>query len=163
MRTLLLLLALSLPCETFAKPDEAMRAKVRERVRALRTARLIEMLDLDEATAARLFPVLNRFDDQLEPIVRDMGEARREMRAQLESGKPDNAKLNKLIDRVVAGREKMQKIEHERLREVRKVLSPAQMARIVVVLPEVDRFVQREIKRALKRGGKAQAVDPFDD
>ena len=153
LRALILCLAIALPASALAKPDDATRAKVRERVRTMRTAKLIEMLDLDEATAAKLFPVLNRFDDQLEPLMRDTGEARREMRAQIESGKPDVAKLNKLIDRSIANREKTQKIENDRIREVRKVLTPVQMAKIVVVLPEVDRFVQNQIRKALKRGG----------
>jgi Spy/CpxP family protein refolding chaperone len=162
LRALILCLAVTLPTGAFARPDEALRAKVRERVRTMRTAKLIELLDLDEATAARLFPVLNRYDEQLEPIVRDMGEARREMRAQIESGKPDVAKLNKLVDRVVAGREKMHKVENDRLRDVRKVLTPVQMAKIVIVLPEVDRFVHKEIRKALKRGGPG-ASSPFGD
>ena len=170
VRPLICLLVLAVPAAALGRPDDdAMRAKVRDRVRALRTARLIELIDLDEASAARLFTVLNRYDDQLEPVLRDMGEARREMRAQIESGKPDAAKLNKLVDRVIAGREKMQKIENERLREIRKVMTPVQMARIVVVLPQVDQFIQRQLKRALKRGGPGgpggggRPIDPFGD
>lgn len=133
------------------------RAKVRERVRALRAAKLIEWLELDERIAAKLFPILNKYDDQIEPLLIDNGKARRELREMAESGKVDDAKVNKLIDRILANRAKIQQLEADRLREARKMLTPIQAAKLVVVLPEIDRLIEREIRKAAKkRGGRGR-------
>ena len=160
-RTVLSLLCLlSLAAAAEARADEDVREKVRERIRTFRAAKLIELLDLDEKTAAKLFPILNRYDDQMGPIIKDSGEARREIRQQIKSGKADDAKLNKLIDRVLANREKIQKLDVDRFKEVRKVLTPVQAAKASVALPEIDRMIQREIRKAVRGRGKGGRGGP---
>src|SRR2546423_693839 len=44
-------------------PDQ-LRKEVLERMRALRAWRIVDELKLDEATSARLFPILAKYDDQ---------------------------------------------------------------------------------------------------
>src|SRR6266436_154732 len=44
-------------------PDQ-LRNEVLERMRALRAWRIVDALKLDEATSARLFPILSKYDDR---------------------------------------------------------------------------------------------------
>jgi len=132
---------------------EAKRARLRQRIRALRAWRLTEALKLDEATAAKLFPILSRFDDQMVKAARQGRALRRQLRQAVKKGATD-AQMSALIDQVVAQQTAMWKLQGERFQAVRKVLSPRQAATILVVLPQIDRAIERQIRAAMKRGGK---------
>ena len=136
------------------------RAKVRERIRALRAWKLTEELQLDQVTASKLFPILNRYDEKFEALVAESQKVRREIRTVLASGAstPQTDKqLETLIDQMAAQQEKWWDLERDRFREVRKVLAPRQAARIFVILPAIDRKIQRQIGRALRgKGDKAR-------
>lgn len=137
-----------------ARPGiEAKRARLRQRIRALRAWRLTEALELDEATAARLFPILSRYDDRMVKAARQGRALRRQLRQAVKKGAPD-AQMSALVDRVVAQQTAMWKLQAERFQAVRKVLSPRQAATILVVLPQIDRAIERQIRAAMKRHGK---------
>lgn len=159
MRPLLLAVLLALSPAAFAEPtakdDTALRAEIRARLRAHRTARLIDALRLDEAGVAKLMPVLRRFDEQMEPIFMDLGDARRALKQALNVPTPDAAAVNKLVDRMMAGRAKLEKVGTERLVELRKVLTPVQFGRAVLAFAEIDRKVDKHLHQAMEqaRGG----------
>ncbi|MSP15808.1 MAG: hypothetical protein EXR73_04180 [Myxococcales bacterium] len=132
-------------------PDPAVRAAVRQKVRILRNARLIEVLELDEPAALKLFPVLNKYDDQLGVIAAENGSARRELRRLHKEGKLDDAAANRITDMIVAIRARIHKLEDERLVALRKVVKPTQLARLMVVLPEVDHAIERAIRKTLRK------------
>lgn len=135
-----------------AKPGkEKVREKVRERVRMLRNAKLIEILDLDEATATKLFVVLNKYDDLILPLRAEIGQARRELRQMIDSGKVDDKRANQLIDVMIDGRAQIEKLERERTAEVRKILPPAQVAKVIVYLPEIERAIEAELRKYIKK------------
>src|SRR5512132_3871704 len=74
------------------KPAPAnKRARVMERIRAVRAARIIQALNLDEATATRLFAVLDRYDDQILVLKREVAQRRRQLRDLLDASKLDEA------------------------------------------------------------------------
>jgi len=137
-----------------ARPGiEAKRARLRQRIRAIRAWRLTEALKLDEATAAKLFPILSRYDGHLVKAARQGRTLRRQLRQAVKKGVPD-AQMSALVDRVVAQQAAMWKLQAKRFQAVRKVLSPRQAATILVVLPQIDRAIERRIRAAMKRGGK---------
>ena len=127
------------------------RAKVVEKIRAVRAARLIEVLNLDEASATRLFAAINRFDDQILPLKQEIGQARRELRGFIDAGKLDDATGNRLVEKIFAARSQINKLEEQRFAEVRKVLSVRQFATLVVALPEIERDIERQIRKAVAR------------
>jgi Spy/CpxP family protein refolding chaperone len=179
VRSVVLLLALAapslaLPGVAFAqagpgKPKpaaaEGKRSRVLEKIRAVRAARIIEALNLDEATATRLFAVLNRYDDQIMALKREVAQLRRNLRALLDAGKLDEAAAKQAIDRMLAARTQIAKIEDERAAEVRKVLTVRQFATLVLVLPEIERDIEMRIRKALDRraGGGGAADSPGGD
>jgi hypothetical protein len=141
------LLALAAPAA--AKPEN-LRDRVREKIKVLRVTRLVEALDLDERTATRLMPIVNKTYDDIGEVARDAGEARRNLRRLLDAGANDVSQVNALVDRLVADKLKIDQMENELFREVRKVLAPAQVGRLVLVLPEINREIQQQIRRAAK-------------
>jgi Spy/CpxP family protein refolding chaperone len=140
---------LALAASAAAKPEN-LRDRVREKIRVLRIARLVEALDLDERTATRFMPLVNKTYDDIGEVARDAGEARRNLRRLLDAGSNDVSQINALVDRLVADKLKIDQLENELFREVRKVLGPAQVGRLVLVLPEINREIQQQIRRAAK-------------
>jgi Spy/CpxP family protein refolding chaperone len=130
------------------RPD-AVRAQVQERLRTMRMWRLTALLNLDEATAQRLFPLLHRYDEQLSPLQRQQGDIMVRMRAELQTTRPDPAKLNQAIDELLRLRAQIGAIEAERTREVRKILTPVQQARLVLALPRIERELRGRVRRAM--------------
>jgi Spy/CpxP family protein refolding chaperone len=140
---------------------QALEERIRERVRALRTARLIEYLDLDEKTAQRLMPIVNRVYDEIGGLARDTGEARRELRDLVRDPSPDATRMALLADRIVANRQKMARLEADGIKQARAVLTPRQGAIYVLVLAEIDRGIERRIRKAARGPEEEDRVLPF--
>ena len=143
-----MVLALAAPA-----PAQPLREKLREKIKILRMARLVEVLELDERTATRLLPLVNKAYDDIGAVAKDAGEARRELRRLIEAGSNDAQAINALIDRLVANKMRVDQLETEMFREVRKVLTPLQLARLVLILPEINRELQQQVRRAAKGEG----------
>ncbi len=124
--------------------------KVRERVRMMRMWKLTELLSLDEAAAAKLFPLLKAWDDKLEPAHKEIQAARKELRQALQGGTLDDKVAAPLIDKLLAAQKKLGALRDQRIAELRKVLTPSQQARIIIVMPQVDRAIQRAVRRAVR-------------
>jgi Spy/CpxP family protein refolding chaperone len=174
-RSLALVMTLATPAVAFAqgRPGKGAamagkRAEVLEKIRAVRAARIVEVLNLDEATATRLFAILNRYDDQILPLKQEIGQSRRELRALMASGKLDDATGNRLVDKIFADRAQIARLEDQRNAEVRKMLPVRQFATLVVALPEIEREIEHQIRKAVERrrggggGGGAGESDDFE-
>lgn len=159
MRTLalLLLMMVAAPASADARPGRrdrgdqvAQRApgqrreKVRQKVKAMRAMILVQELELDEATSARLGPVLDRFDDELVKLLAERGKLRGELRAAHDAG--DDRRIGELIDRLLANQDARWDTERRRFAEVRRLISPRQAARLLDVLPEIDRRIMKALR-----------------
>lgn len=145
------------------KNAAAKRKRILRRIRTIRAWRLTEALDLDTQTAARLFPILNRFDVQFAKISKQAGQVRRQMRRSMRGGNPNAAQLNALINQMVKIQRASWSLREARFRAVRKVLTPAQAAKILIILPEIDRRIRRQIRQAMRgqRGRRGGVKNPF--
>jgi Spy/CpxP family protein refolding chaperone len=121
------------------RSPEQLRKEVLERMRALRAWRIVEELKLDESTSARLFPILARYDEQELALAAERRDIAIELRALLAAARPDDAKLTGAINRMLANRAKKHALRDERINELRKVLTPVQQARLVLLLPQLER------------------------
>jgi Spy/CpxP family protein refolding chaperone len=119
-------------------PDQ-LRKEVLERMRALRAWRIVEELKLDESASARLFPVLARYDEQELALAAERKDIASEIQALLAAPQPDDAKLTAAINRMLANRAKRRAFKDERINELRKVLTPVQQAKLVLLLPRLER------------------------
>jgi Spy/CpxP family protein refolding chaperone len=137
-------------------PSEEMRAKMHEKVRAMRMEKIVELLKPDAATLAKLKDVADRFDTQEFAARKEMPKARKELMEQLDAAKPDEKVIAKLTDQLLTGRAAMHKNEEDRAAALRKILPPAQFAELFLAWPEINREVRDDIRKAMhkSKGGK---------
>jgi Spy/CpxP family protein refolding chaperone len=121
------------------RSSEQLRKEVLERMRALRAWRIVEELKLDENASARLFPILAKYDEQELALAAERRDIAQELRTLLAAPRPDDAKLSAAIDRMIANRVKRHAFKDERIKELRKVLTPVQQAKLVLLLPRLER------------------------
>jgi hypothetical protein len=132
-----------------ANPEQ-LRREVFERMKAMRAWKLTEELKLDEATSSKLFPLLARYDDKELALQKDMGEAMHALRTEAEALKPDGGRLTACIDKLLAIRARQRTLEEDKFKDVRKVLSPLQQARLVMLLPRIEQHFQQRIREAIE-------------
>lgn len=126
------------------------REKIKKKIRALRAYTLTEELSLDETTAGKLFPVMAKYDDELDRLLVQRADIERRLKA---SGDiKDPRALDKLIDEAAANQKAFWDSQERRLGELRKILTPAQTARLLVVLPALERKIQNQLQRAIRGG-----------
>jgi Spy/CpxP family protein refolding chaperone len=141
-----------------ARVDER-RERIKKRIRALRAYTLTDELGLDEATAAKVFPILSKYDDQIGKQLAARHKLRGDLDAAIARG--DTKAIDPLIDDLVANQKALWAIDEKRFAELRKVLTPQQAAKLLVVLPALERKVQRLLERAVSgrepgRGGRGR-------
>ena len=108
-------------------------------MRALRAYKIVEELKLDENASARLFPVLAKFDEREMVLAAQRRDIIRELREQVESSHPDDGRIGKAIERLLANRARRHELRDEQIKEVRRVLTPVQQAKLVLLLPRLER------------------------
>lgn len=131
-------------------PPGDRREKVKQKIRALRAYTLTETLSLDEKTAAKMFPVLAKWDDVTDKLIVQRIDVQRQLEAA--EGK-DGRAIDKLIDEAMANQRALLELEEKRLAELRKILTPAQTARLIVVLPRFERRIRNQLARAIENRG----------
>ncbi|HET7505016.1 MAG TPA: hypothetical protein VFK02_28525 [Kofleriaceae bacterium] len=141
------------------------REQIKKKIRALRAYTLTEELALDEPTAGRLFPVLARYDDETDKLLERRVDLQRRLK-RAESLR-DGRAIDRLIDEAIANQHGFWELEDRRLAELRKILTPGQIARILVVLPALERRIQNQLRKAIvgrwTGPGGAKADDLDDD
>lgn len=152
-----------------ANPADARRAEIKRKLMAIRAYRLTEELALDEATAAKVFPLLTKYDQQADALAAERMALNKELRQE-----PKDARvLDDLIRRALANRRATVDLEERRIRELRGVLTPVQTARFLVVLPEIERQIKMQVRRSMRQEEKGerpfgrkrdrkQRLDPFE-
>jgi hypothetical protein len=141
------------------------REQIKKKIRALRAYTLTEELALDEQTAARLFPVLARYDDETDRLLERRVELQRRLRRA--DALRDPRAIERLIDEAVANQRGFWDLEDRRLAELRKILTPVQTAKLLVALPALERRIQNQLRKAISRRPGAvpgaEADDADDD
>jgi len=137
------------------------RETVKKKIRALRAYTLTEELGLDEATSAKLFPVLAKWDDVTDKLLVTRVDLTKQLAAT--DARTDPKTINRLIDDAVANQKAFWDLEDKRLVELRKILTPAQTAQIVLVLPAFERRIQNQLRKAIQNRGRGRALPDDDD
>ena len=151
-------------------PDPAAdrRNAIKQRIRVLRAATLTEELKLDEKTLSRVLPALAKWDD----VTEDLLKKRVDIQQRIEASDPikDPKGVDRVIDEAVANQKAFWELEEKRLAELRKILTPGQTAKLLIVLPAFERRIQNQLRRAManaanRRGGGRRdgGADPLDD
>ena len=119
---------------------------VQQKVRMLRMWKLTEYLKLDEETGAKLFPILNRYDDQRLDLNEDRVVMLKEIKAELDKETPDDKKLGELLAKAEELRLQMEKVNQDERNELKNVLSLEQQAKLLLFYRNFDRDLYRMIR-----------------
>lgn len=148
--TVLLVLVLSilvLAASAMARDEEGREMKQSKPDSTRMHSRLIRSLNLDEATAAKVAPILDEFARKRQEMGRSMGDAMQALRDALEE---DDAKeMNKRIAEVRKLKASSDALSAEEFSTLQKHLSIRQQAQFLLIL-------EREIhsRRPLEQGGQ---------
>ena len=140
------------------------REQIKKRIRSMRAYTLTEELGLDEATAARLFPLLARYDDETDKLLERRVEIQRRLRRA--DAQRDPRGIDRVIDDAIANQRSFWDLEDKKIAELRKVLTPAQTAKLLMVLPALERKIQNQLRKAIvqrRPGAAAEAPDDDDE
>lgn len=140
------------------KPDPKRIEAIKNRIRGLRAQTLTDELKLDNTALAKVLPILSKWDDVTDKLV----VARVDIKKRLaNSGSVSDPKaLDRLVDEAIANQKAFYDLEDKRLGELRKVLTPGQTAKLIIVLPEFERKIQNQLRRAVLRAGRAAPGGP---
>jgi Spy/CpxP family protein refolding chaperone len=128
-------------------PAAVRREEIKKRIRAMRAYTLTEELKLDPEIAGQLFPLLARYDDETDKLLEKRGEVQRRLR-RAETLRDPRA-VDRLIDEALANQRGFRELEDRRLAELRKILTPLQTAKLLVVLPDFERRIQNQLRKAI--------------
>ncbi len=170
MRTLPLILSLCLfaapafgqgpppPPPEGEEPAPEERERFMERVRMMRMYALTEALELDEATAAKLFPYLREGDNRLEEFHKQKRDFRRQLRDMVKADTYDKAMATKLL-RGITELEVAIATEHSKqVKGLAPMLSIEQQVKFVMTRQRFEQQV-REMIRDEKRSRRDRKRD----
>ena len=166
MKYLLSLLALVMLMSTAAtaqprRPDPInKRDAIKRRIRDLRAYTLIDKLQLDPATQTKLWPVLDKYDDETDKLVQQRVDVFRRLAA---SGSMGPREVDRAIDDAVATQKAFRDLEDHRLAELRHILTPKQVAKLLIVLPDFERRIQNQLRKAIVGANKKAPGAAADD
>jgi Spy/CpxP family protein refolding chaperone len=135
---------------------ERLRDQIIDKFRAERMWELTNALKLDEPTAARLFPLLSKYDDEERAIAKERGPLARDLREALDAPTADNARISGLVDKLLSIKTRRQALEAEKLAAMRKVLTPVQMGKLVLVAPAIEEGFRDRIKTAVQAARRGE-------
>jgi len=163
MRRIAIVLMLALSATAIAQPapgtkpqQQQRRERIKKRIRALRAYTLTEELALDEVTAGKLFPVLAKYDDMFDKLLLARAQLAQRL-AQVSNGR-DPREADKVIEEAIQNQRAFWEMEDKRLGELRKILTPQQVARLLVVLPPLERKIENQLRNAIQ--GKGPGAGP---
>jgi hypothetical protein len=139
-----------------APAAQQRRAEIKKRIRAMRAYTLTEELKLDPEIAEQLFPLLARYDDETDKLLEKRVEVQRRLR-HAEAIRDPRA-VDRLIDEAVANQRGFRDLEDRRLAELRRILTPLQTAKLLVVLPDFERRIQNQLRKAIGQRPAAGAA-----
>ncbi len=146
--------------EDFDKPPSKEQIeKIRERVETLKLWKLTQALDLDEATAVKLFPLINKYDKKRFAIEQRMRKDMKKLRRSVDTASPD--KLAELIRRIEGNHRELQAINYEQLEELGGILPVRKVAKFIIFQQDFNREMQKIISEVREKKGKFKGRKPF--
>ncbi len=129
---LAVVLAAPVRAQETPEPSPDNRDEALQRIEMLRLFRLTEVLELNEDEAARVFPVIRRYDRSYQDLQEKREQFMHELQLQLASGAPDRAALSRLVDEVLTQEREAMRVRNEEFKELKKILTPEQYAKYLI-------------------------------
>ena len=148
--------------EDFDKPPSKEQIeKIRKRIETLKLWKLTEALDLDEATAVKLFPLINKYDKKKFAIERSIRKDMKKLRKTVDTASPDE--LKELIRKIEENHRELQAINSAQFEELKAVLPVRKVAKFLIFQQDFSREIRKIIREAKQKKGKNKDKAPFSD
>ncbi|MDA8168625.1 MAG: hypothetical protein M0Z59_02875 [Nitrospiraceae bacterium] len=127
-------------------PPRGQMEKIREKINTLRMWQLTRALNLDENTAARLFPILNGFDKKRAGLEYGQRISMRDLRDAVQGG--DEARMKAVMDKLEASHQALERLNSAERAQVKRVLTVQQQAKFLLFQHEFNRRLRKMIAQA---------------
>lgn len=129
-------------------PPREKIEQIQKQIEMTRMWRLTKELDLDEGSAARLFPILNRYDKKRMDLEIERFRIMRQMREAIneDRGWDNDRKVDKLMDRLESNKSALDRLRDEERGELNKVLTKKQMARYILFQQRFEHEMKEMIR-----------------
>lgn len=141
--------------------DSGKKAQAMKQIEMLRIWRLTELLELSAADGAKIFPVLQEWDQKFS----DMGERKqqliRKMRRELKQDGPKEQSLKNLTNQVFTVEQQIIESRKEMYSQLKRILTPEQLAKYMLFelsfQKEIDEIINHA-RQDRKRSKKVEKV-----
>lgn len=137
------------------EPSEEEREKMMERIRMMRMYALTEALELDEATATKLFPYLRKGDQAIEGLHHEKQTFKRQLRKMAQADEYDDQVVTKLTRGIAELDVAIAKERAEQLKGLTPILSAEQRVKFLLVRSRFESEV-KEMMREERRRKRSQ-------
>ena len=146
---LLVVAALTVTPATGAQPRDAEAR--RDRMRTFLVLRISEALNLPEDKALQISKILREAEDRRRNLVSERREVERQLRRALEQhGESDPAAFSQLIAKANELDGQIAMLPETSFRQVQEVLTVEQQARLILLRPEMQAQIRRNVERRLR-------------
>lgn len=118
------------------------RERVRDRIELMKMWKLTEVLDLDQETASKLFPVMHEFDLKQQELRIKRGETIKRMKEALDKRTSDASVLHPLIEEFKKNERDMLDLRMQLIDSLSKILSDEQIVKMIALIPRFERDVK---------------------
>ncbi|MCO4774304.1 MAG: periplasmic heavy metal sensor [Deltaproteobacteria bacterium] len=134
-------------------PPEEAGEDMRSRLRMMQMYALTEALELDEATAAKLFPYLREGDEAMAKVHDEMRVHRKALRALADTENIKDKDIDEHIGVLGELEQEMAAIRADQVDGLKRILSPSQRLRFVLTRAKIERELRR-VLRERRRGDR---------
>ena len=127
----------------------------RSRMRTFLVLRISEALELPDEKALQISKILRDTDDKRRALVAQRRDVERNLRTDLQQKGTDPNAIAKLVAQANDLDSQIAMLPESSFRQVQELLTPEQQARLVLLRPELQAQIRRNVERRLRERGGA--------
>ena len=131
------------------------RERFQERLRLMRMIALTEALELDEATAAKLFPYLREGDEAQGAVHKEVREHRKALKAMAEQEVFEDKAIDEHIRAIGKLEQTMSELRAKQVEGLKRILTPEQRLKFLLTRSHLEREL-RQALREHRRGERSE-------
>jgi Spy/CpxP family protein refolding chaperone len=154
---MLIALAFCLSANALSSDPPRDREKIRERIEFMRMWKMLDVLDLDKATADKILDIRRKFIARKKSLRRALNEDFSKLRHLLRDTPqgPDNAELKRLLESIREQRKRLRALWSDQYEEVAKHLSIRKQAELLLFLKDFRREIRSMLRLPARHLPKA--------
>ena len=148
---LTVILALSLLAPAWAVAQPPLGPRGHDRVRTFLVLRLTEELNLSDEKALQVSRIIRESDDQRRALRENRTALEGKLRDAVKAASPDAGEMQQLITQANEIDEKLAMVPEQSIREMQKLLTLEQQAKLALFRPELQQQIRSAVRRRLRR------------